>query len=350
MFGFSVHLFEDTPRFTCVCSSKMSTRRKSNRKKNKVNYQVLAGFYDSDGESPKAAKIEEDDVGPKTKKEDDSAQSEDTSHGDLIQEIQNDIAKQKLIQKQLTESDRVLELKAELEHLLKTNKELKKKKQKRTDKRQDHRRDMPDLQYVRKNTSLPRDVEKYLREFSLSDDVEEGKDSDATQSDASSSSDVEEGSLIQKQIPPSKSEKLLKGKQSGRNATSSDVVLIPQVWPHSLLNSALTSQKKDEQLSLAEFVAGCVPILQSFKHRNSEFKSMLEHLSSLMYLAVSFDWESVLSFHAAVLLDIERGRASWGDSFAHLEARTLYPKASSKSDSVQVNNKPVLDITRWMRS
>ena len=51
---------------------------------------------------------------------------------------------------------------------------------------------------------------------------------------------------------------------------------------------------------------------------------MLEHLSSLMYLASSFEWDAVLSFHAAVLLDIEKGRASWGDSFAYLEPRTLY--------------------------
>jgi len=32
----------------------------------------------------------------------------------------------------------------------------------------------------------------------------------------------------------------------------------------------------------------------------------------------------VLSFHGAVLLEIERGLLRWGDSFLNLKSRTLY--------------------------
>ena len=43
-----------------------------------------------------------------------------------------------------------------------------------------------------------------------------------------------------------------------------------------------------------------------------------------MYLASCYEWKAVLNFHGAVLLEIERGRASWGNSFTYLEARTLH--------------------------
>ena len=42
-----------------------------------------------------------------------------------------------------------------------------------------------------------------------------------------------------------------------------------------------------------------------------------------MYLARIYEWRAVKNFHAAVLLEIERGRLQWGDSFLNLEHRTL---------------------------
>ena len=42
-----------------------------------------------------------------------------------------------------------------------------------------------------------------------------------------------------------------------------------------------------------------------------------------MYLVTQFAWPAVREFHAAVLFEIECGRARWGDSFAHLESRLL---------------------------
>lgn len=48
-----------------------------------------------------------------------------------------------------------------------------------------------------------------------------------------------------------------------------------------------------------------------------------------MYLAIQHEWSSVLEFHAAVLLDIERGHLHWGDSFEHLECHSLRVKQRS---------------------
>jgi hypothetical protein len=36
-------------------------------------------------------------------------------------------------------------------------------------------------------------------------------------------------------------------------------------------------------------------------------------LAALMYFAQQHEWHAVLSFHAFVLLEIERGLLSWGD-------------------------------------
>ena len=75
-----------------------------------------------------------------------------------------------------------------------------------------------------------------------------------------------------------------------------------------------------------------------------ESSSRLKHLVSLMYFSQLHDWQAVLSFHGAVLLEIERGLLKWEDLFLHLESCTLYghlkatkPSASaSSSDTVQV--------------
>ena len=42
-----------------------------------------------------------------------------------------------------------------------------------------------------------------------------------------------------------------------------------------------------------------------------------------MYFSQLYDWQAVLSFHGAVLLEIERGLLKWEDLFLHLESRTL---------------------------
>ena len=53
-----------------------------------------------------------------------------------------------------------------------------------------------------------------------------------------------------------------------------------------------------------------------------------------MYLVTQFPWLAVQELHAAVLFEIECGRAHWGDLFAHLESHLLRsPTKSSISSS-----------------
>ena len=52
-------------------------------------------------------------------------------------------------------------------------------------------------------------------------------------------------------------------------------------------------------------------------------KFRLEHLEELMYLSTRYFWRNVLNYHAAVLLEIERGNLNWGDSYQSLRDTTL---------------------------
>ena len=133
--------------------------------------------------------------------------------------------------------------------------------------------------------------------------------------------------------------------KSGREAKPTSSVLYPQLWPQSFI--CLTRAQREviyEDLSLAEFVAGYAQILQSKDISALERSERLKHLVSLMYFAQQFEWSAVLNFHGAVLLEIERGLLKWGDSFMHLESRTLYghplPDKSSLKSSIKSSVKP----------
>ena len=127
-----------------------------------------------------------------------------------------------------------------------------------------------------------------------------------------------------------------KSLKSGKESKITTTVLYPQLWPHSFLS--LTNARRDikyDELTLEEFVAGYGQILQSPDIVEIERSARLHHLVSLMYFAQQYEWQAVLSFHGAVLLEIERGLLKWGDSLFHLESRTLYghPKAPKSSTS-----------------
>ena len=112
--------------------------------------------------------------------------------------------------------------------------------------------------------------------------------------------------------------------KSGKEAKLTSTVLFPQMWPHSFL--CLTRAQREvkyEDLSIPKCVAGYAQILQQ-EISPIESTARLRHLASLMYFAQQFTWSAVLSFHGAVLLEIERGFLKCGDSSFHLESRTLY--------------------------
>lgn len=67
-----------------------------------------------------------------------------------------------------------------------------------------------------------------------------------------------------------------------------------------------------------------------------------------MYLASVYEWPAIRSFHAAVLLEIERGRLNWGDSFLHLENRTLaglHKKTKEQTCPTPSNSRRVCALT-----
>ena len=110
--------------------------------------------------------------------------------------------------------------------------------------------------------------------------------------------------------------------RSGKSKTVTSYVRFPQERPHSQLSLHFVNrEKKYEELSIAEFCAGYSTILEM--SRGVEKKHRLSHFKELMYLATKYTWKSVLSYHAACLMEIERGHLKWGSSFLVLQSTTL---------------------------
>ena len=93
-------------------------------------------------------------------------------------------------------------------------------------------------------------------------------------------------------------------------------------WPHTFLAvHFVTKEKESEDLNLAEFCAGYAAILENCSGKKLIHR--LSHFKELMYLSTKYQWRFVLNYHAAVLLEIERGHSSWGDNFHMLQNTTL---------------------------
>ena len=178
----------------------------------------------------------------------------------------------------------------------------------------------------------------------------------ATSSASSSDSDDQDSAI---QSPLRKTDKRShahtgKSLKSGKEAKITSTVLYPQSWPHCYL-SIIHGRRdvKYEELTLAEFVAGYSQILLSPDLSEVERSSRLKHLVSLMYFSQLYDWQAVLSFHGAVLLEIERGLLKWEDSFLHLESRTLYGHLKAKKSSTSASSSatvPVLFCRDYQRN
>ena len=143
--------------------------------------------------------------------------------------------------------------------------------------------------------------------------------------DESDSSDLSSGEKDKRRSAKkagSKKSSSKKKKKSGKDLKITSSVKNPQKWPHAHLAQHFVSRgKKYEELSLAEFCAGYATILN--KTKSKKRKHRITHLEDLMCLATRFQWRSVLNYHAAVLMEIERGNAKWGDSFEILKNTTL---------------------------
>ena len=159
---------------------------------------------------------------------------------------------------------------------------------------------------------------------SYSDSSESSQTDESSETSSSESSDG--GRKSRKSRRKSKKSKT-KGKKSkkssGKNRKMTSYVKYPQEWPHSNLSLHFISEKKMyEQLTIEEFCAGYATILENVKDGKVR-KYRIQHFKELMYLSTRYNWTCVLDYHAACLLEIERGYLQWGDSFQSLQITTL---------------------------
>ena len=135
-----------------------------------------------------------------------------------------------------------------------------------------------------------------------------------------------------------------KKKKSRKEKKLTSYVKFPQKWPHSHLKlHFLSKNKKYDDLSLAEFCAGYMSILKNCKQSHKEAR--IAHLEELMYHATTKPWKNILNYHAACLLEIERGNLKWGDNFQlqGIQNTTLYSSSNfrgsaSGGDNVRGDN------------
>ncbi|KAL9965660.1 hypothetical protein ACROYT_G029497 [Oculina patagonica] len=206
----------------------------------------------------------------------------------------------------------------------------------------------PSLRHdLRKDEALQDKVEQQLAQLAVGDDC----------SSSNSDGDADEESDDARSRKASR-RSTGKSLRSGKTVKPTSKVVRPQLWPHSELNLAACSKDVTyDKLTIEEFVAGYATILHSRKLSTAEKIAREEHLIHLMYLAMTYEWHAVLAYHGAVLLEIERGHAAWGDSFHHLDARILQghfksPGASvrqSAPQSAPKDSRPVLFCRDYQR-
>ena len=184
---------------------------------------------------------------------------------------------------------------------------------------------------LREMNEVVNEVDKLMDRKKLNfreEDSSSASEESESPSSASSSSEEEK----------SRRKKDKKKKKSGKEKKLTSYVKYPQKWPHSHLKFHFVSKdKRYDDLSIPEFCAGYMSILQSCK--SSQRKNRIAHLEELMYQATTKPWKCVLNYHAACLLEIERGNLKWGDNFQlqGLQNTTLYAGQSFTNNSSRNN-------------
>ena len=167
---------------------------------------------------------------------------------------------------------------------------------------------------------LTKKIDKKLSSLGLKDD-----DPASSSGDDDEDSEDKDSEALKKQRG-----KHAKRVKSRKTAKINSRIRHPEIWPHSELSlSYVTKNISHNELTIEEFTAGCCAILNSSSISVPEKGARIVHLCELMYLAIQHEWSTVREFHAAVLLEIERGHLQWGDSFAHLERHSLHAKSRS---------------------
>ena len=111
--------------------------------------------------------------------------------------------------------------------------------------------------------------------------------------------------------------------------TTTHRIVNPQEWPSPgnasdlrLLNLQIERQQLDLSIAGANLCPyGYLPVRHFNKRKpvpSPNQSLMISHLMTLMRLASKYDWEAVLSFHAAVLDRIESGLARGATMFSEI--------------------------------
>lgn len=167
-----------------------------------------------------------------------------------------------------------------------------------------------------------------------------GSSSSTTRSSSSSSSVASGFSLSSHngrgKLKKSKSKRSKKSKnkkqRSGIHDKSSKWVKKPQTYPHALLdNQYVMHETKYKELTFGQFVAGELEIILNGKMKPKDAKHRLEMLRKTAYRSLSFDWDRLLQIHAAVIRQIEIGKARWGSNFDQVERLILESTGNHKS-------------------
>ncbi|MCH2416897.1 MAG: hypothetical protein MK195_09080, partial [Acidimicrobiales bacterium] len=245
-------------------------------------------------------------------------QSQDSLDETDVEAMEEKLRRMKLEKKKLEKKEKVRRLSREAEEVEQSIKKMKSKK--------DHRAPI-DAAALRGMDDIARKVDRVMDrklKQNLSSSSSSSSSESESSSEESSESDSSKRSSKNKKKQSKRREKKSKaGKhRSGKSKKLTSYVKYPQKWPHSHLSLHFVNKdKKYEDLSISEFCAGFSAILEVSSEQQKVAR--ISHLKELMYLSTTHHWKNVLSYHAACLLEIERGHLRWGDSFQMLQSTTL---------------------------
>ena len=171
------------------------------------------------------------------------------------------------------------------------------------------RRDNSTERPAHARSSPEHDFEYAMR---LHDEFEDGRRSEAWQSD----SDTEEWSKTPA-IPTGKHH-INSGRQkrSGLTVKAADIVVHPQIWPHTSLQDEFASKGIEfNDLDFRLFIAGELETVTGAGIGRTERTGRLRLLKQLVYLKGSYDWETLKHVYVAIVRKIELDRAAWSDDF-----------------------------------
>ena len=236
----------------------------------------------------------------------------DSDDGDIIRKAEEKLKKLRKKEDRRKREEKLRRIQEETEQL---EKSLKKKK------RSKHQTTTADLRsmsaVVAKVDTLMNEKKLNFKDTSDSDIDGVSNNSSGSErgvSDSGSASEEEPQIVRRKEIKEDKGRGKKSDLKSGKEVKLTSNIRYPQKWPHSFLKlHYVAKEKKYDDLTLAEFCAGYIAILKICKPSHQQAR--IDHFEELMYHATTKSWKSVLNYHAACLLEIERGNLKWGANF-----------------------------------